>query len=230
MCVEGAEVVGYGVLVREDQNRSSSELGEDLADDNFHSRRKDVFNPPAEKSGERANPFEQIGQEYAIISHAAHQRTDLFEVLGHWPFHQNRTVVRIWAYTQGGNGVVQTICVRAAEASLRGEEQEVVFAQGFEQSSYRIDLGRRIRAENDHIIEVGRHLCQARPLMTSLITLMNQPGEALLPRGVTSHSQRPVGVLNAVRGAVPLFVVIWWNEETKSKRENTRPFPSESRA
>ena len=31
-----------------------------------------------------------------------------------------------------------------------------------------------------------------------------------------------------MRGTVSLWVVFWWNEETKSKRENTRPSPRES--
>ena len=56
--------------------------------------------------------------------------------------------------------VAQKIYVRCAEPSLQGVELEVVFAQAFEEGSYRLDVGRRIRVENDHIIEVGRHLCQ----------------------------------------------------------------------
>ena len=35
--------------------------------------------------------------------------------------------------------------------------------------------------------------------MTSLITLTNHPGAALLPCGITNHSKRRVGVENAVR-------------------------------
>ena len=60
--VEGAGAVGYGVPVREDQNWWGSELGEDLAYDNFHSRRKVVLNPLPEKVGERAYPLGQVGQ------------------------------------------------------------------------------------------------------------------------------------------------------------------------
>ena len=85
--VEGAGAVGYGVPVRTDQTRWASELGEDLAYNIYHSRRKDVLNPLPEKGGERASPFGQVGQAFAIIPHAAHQRTDMLEVRGHGHFH-----------------------------------------------------------------------------------------------------------------------------------------------
>ena len=99
--VEGAGAVGYGVPVREDHNRWGSDIGEDLADENSRSRRKDVLNTLPEKGGERADHFRQVGQELTIVSHAAHQRTDLLEVLGHGRSHQSRNFVRIWAYTRG---------------------------------------------------------------------------------------------------------------------------------
>ena len=89
-----AVAVGYGVPVREGQNRWGSELGEDLADDNFHSRRKHVLNPLPEKGGERADPFAQVGQEFVIISHAANQRTDLLE---HLSPEQRASFLRVWA-------------------------------------------------------------------------------------------------------------------------------------
>ena len=41
-------------------------------------------------------------------------------------------------------------------------------------------------------------------MASPLITLTNQPSEALLPWGTTSRLQRLVGVQNAVRGAVSL--------------------------
>ena len=106
------------------------------------------------------DPFRQVGQEFAIISHAAHQRTDLLEVLGHGHFHQSRNFFRIGAYTHERNGVASKIIVRGAGESLRGGELEVVLASAFEEGSCRLDVGRRMRVENDHIIEVGRHLCQ----------------------------------------------------------------------
>ena len=34
---------------------------------------------------------------------------------------------------------------------------------------------------------------------------------------------------NAVSGTMSLCAVIWWNKETKSNKENTRPEPKESR-
>ena len=119
--VEGAGAVGYGVPAREDQNRWGSELGQDLANDKFHSQRKDVLNPLPEKGGERAYPFGQVGQVFSIISHAAHQRTDLLEVRGHGHFHQSRPFVRIWTHTRRRNGAVQKICVRGAQVGFEGE-------------------------------------------------------------------------------------------------------------
>ena len=56
--------------------------------------------------------------------------------------------------------MAQKNSVRGAEASLRGGELDVVLAQAFEEGSYRLDAGRRMRVEDDHILEVGRHLCQ----------------------------------------------------------------------
>ena len=49
----------------------------------------------------------------------------------------------------------------------------------------------------------------SKPLITSLITFINQPGDALLPWAITSHSQKPVGVRNAVSGTVSLWAVFW---------------------
>ena len=69
------------------------------------------------------------------------------------------------------------------------------------ESSYRLDVGRRIRVENDHIVEVGRHLYQT---FNEFVYHLDEPaGEALPPWGMTSHSQRPVGVKNAVRRNTP---------------------------
>ena len=48
----------------------------------------------------------------------------------------------------------------APRRAFLGGELEVVFAQVFEGRSYRRDVGRRVRVENDHSTEVGRHLCQ----------------------------------------------------------------------
>ena len=65
--------------------------------------------------------------------------------------------------------------------------------------------------------------------MRSLMTLTNHPGEALLPRDLMIHLNTRVGLQNAVTGMMPLSIVIWWKEETRSNREKMRPFPRESR-
>ena len=36
-------------------------------------------------------------------------------------------------------------------------------------------------------------------------------------------------VHNAISGTLSFFAFVWWNEETESNRENTRPEPKESR-
>ena len=58
---EGAGAVGYGVPVREDHNWWGGELGEDLANDNFQSRRKIVLRALPEKGVERTYPLGQVG-------------------------------------------------------------------------------------------------------------------------------------------------------------------------
>ena len=65
--------------------------------------------------------------------------------------------------------------------------------------------------------------------MTSLITLMKQLGAALLPCGMTSHSKSLSGAQKAARGIMPLSIVFWWKEETRSNREKMRPRSKESR-
>ena len=50
--------------------------------------------------------------------------------------------------------------VRGARASLRRGGFEVVFAQTSEKGAHYLDVSYRIRVEDDHIIEVSRHLCQ----------------------------------------------------------------------
>ena len=78
-----------------------------------------------------------------------------------------------------------------------------------------------------------------RLLMASLITLTNHPGAPLLPCGMTSHSNRRVGVQNAVRGIVSTVnqIMSWYplsplllRRRYSSKKRNNRPLaqsPSE---
>ena len=63
---------------------------------------------------------------------------------------------------------------RRAEASLRERGIEGVFAQMFGAGSYRLDVGRRIRVEQYHIIEVGRHLCQT---FNAFVNHFREPAE-----------------------------------------------------
>ena len=73
--------------------------------------------------------MDRSGRSFAIISHAAHQRTDLLEVLGHGHLHQSRNFFRIEAHTRGRDGVAQKISVRDAEASLRARATDSLYYQ-----------------------------------------------------------------------------------------------------
>ena len=55
-----------------------------------------------------------------------------------------------------------------------------MLAQVLEERTHGLDASRGVGVEDDHIVEVGRNLC-SKPLMTSLVTLTNHPGKALLP-------------------------------------------------
>lgn len=70
------------------------------------------------------------------------------------------------------------------------------------------------------------------PSVTSIITLTNQPGDALLllPWFTASHSLvKARWGKNRRGGTVSLCTVIWWNNHTRSKRQKARPTPEKSR-
>ena len=114
-----------------------------------------------------------------------------------------------------------------ANYGLGGRKFEVVLTEATKKGSDVGDVVGGVGVEDD---DVARYAAtRAKSLMTSSMTLSNQPGEALLPCGITSHSQSRSGVQNAVKEMVSLSMGIWWNEGTKSKREKMRPFPNESR-
>ena len=57
--------------------------------------------------------------------------------------------------------MAQKIIIRGPHASLRGGELEVMLAQALEERPHGLGVGRRVAFEDDHIVEVGRHLLQA---------------------------------------------------------------------
>ena len=134
---EGAGAVRYSLPVGKYRNWRGSELGEDLPATTSIAGVK-MYSPLPEKGGGTPDPFGQAGQACALVSHAAHNRTDLLDALGHGRFRQSQFCFRIEAYTRGRNGVAQKMSVRGAEASVREGELEVVCAQAFEEDSYSV--------------------------------------------------------------------------------------------
>ena len=56
---------------------------------------------------------------------------------------------------------------------------------------------------------------RSRSLITSLMTLANYSGEALLPWGMMSHWKSRVEIQKAVSGMMSLSMGIWWDEDVE---------------
>ena len=69
-------------------------------------------------------------------------------------------------------------------------ELSIVIAQSFEERTLGLAVGRRMRIETYHVVEVGRKTCST-PLITLSIALTDQPGGAVPP---------PLGARRASRG------------------------------
>ena len=145
---------------------------------------------------------------------------------GHGHLREGGDLIGVWAEAAGGDGVSQEVGSGGANFGFDGGKFKAVFAQALEKGS---DVGGVVGRDGVEAMMSSRYAAtRSRPLMTSLMTLTNQPWEALLPCGMTSHSQSRLGVQNAVSEMVSLSMVIWW-KETRSKREKIRPLPKESR-
>lgn len=77
---------------------------------------------------------------------------------------------------------------------------EAMLAPTLEECPHCMDVSHRVGVEENHIVELGRHLLQVRHNLID--SLDEAPGGALLPLGMTSHSCRP-----AVRGTVSFCTV-----------------------
>ena len=76
-----------------------SELRDDLTNDNFYGRHKDVLEPLPDKGSERGSvKTARVGISDSVLSRP--QRTDLREGLGHDKFHQSRKQVHIGEYAR----------------------------------------------------------------------------------------------------------------------------------
>lgn len=64
-----------------------------------------------------------------------------------------------------------------------------------------IVVKRGVSVEDDAAVKSGSEE-ESTPLMYSLLTLSKPTGEAVIPRGITNHSESRVGVENAVGGIV----------------------------
>lgn len=82
------------------------------------------------------------------------------------------------------------------------------------------------RVDHDDVVEVGGHAVGIRDDLIHIRT--NQSGVALQPCVPTSHPQIRVAVQKTAREVVSLSMVVWWNENMRSTRENMPPFPRQS--
>ena len=83
------------------------------------------------------------------------------------------------------------ISTRAPQASLRGGELEVMFAQALEERPHCLDVSRRVGVEDDDSVELGRYLFQT---LDNLVDDLHKPpwrGAAALGH---DEPQRHMGV------------------------------------
>ena len=107
------------------------------------------------------NPLGQITQEFAIVPHTAQQGARLLYIARHGHFDQCGYFFCVRTHTGGRSGVAKKINVRGPQAGLRGGKLEVMLAQALEERQHGVDVSHRVVVEDDHIVEVGRHLFQA---------------------------------------------------------------------
>ena len=68
--------------------------------------------------------------------------------------------------------MAQKISIRGPQEGLRGVELEVMLSQALEERPRCLDVSRRVGVEDDHIVEVGRHLFQA---LNNLVRHLDEP-------------------------------------------------------
>ena len=64
------------------------------------------------------------------------------------------------------------ISIRGAQSGFRGGELEGMHAQALEERTYRLDVSRRVRVEDDQVVEAGHHLFQA---LHNLVDNLDEP-------------------------------------------------------
>ena len=77
-------------------------------------------------------------------------------------------------HPHGRNGVAQKTSIRGPRAGLRGGELEGALAQALEERPHCLDVSRRVGVEDEHIVEVGRHLFRA---LYNLVDNLDEPPE-----------------------------------------------------
>ena len=80
---EGAGVVVDGVLVRVDQDRRTGEFSAELSDDGFRFRSENEFNTLFEQVVSGAEPGGKVLKDFAVVSKASEERTELLVRRGH---------------------------------------------------------------------------------------------------------------------------------------------------
>ena len=120
------------------------------------------------------------------------------------------------------------IGVGGAKLNLGGGKFEVLFPKAFEKETDVGDVSRGVGVEDGDAIEVGGN---AIKVFDDLVDDLDEPPG----RGVaTLKHDKPLeesggGAEGGGCCVVSLSMVIWWNEDTRSNRENMRPFPRDSR-
>ena len=106
-------------------------------------------------------------------------RAQLLQVAGHGHEIQSRHFLGVWAHARGLDGVAHEIGVRRAESGFRGGELDVVLAQLLKEGTDGLTWA---GGSKSYTITSSRYAATcSKPLVTLLITFINQPGDALLP-------------------------------------------------
>ena len=116
---------------------------------------------------------------------------------------------------------------RGAKFGFRGGMLEVVLSKAFEDGPDDVDMGSWVWVEDYDVVEFGGHPIEAHD------ALINDFNEAAARGAATLRHDEPlknlVGVQKAVKWMVSLSIMIWWNEDKRSKKVKMCPLPRESK-
>ena len=116
----------------------------------------------------------------------------------------------------------QDVGGRAAKFGLGGRTPEVVLTEAIKKDLDVGDVVGGLGVADDDVVEVRSGALQAFDDQVKDLSEPTGGGTAALRHH--KPLEEPSGVQNAVKGMVSLSMVIWLNEETKSKREKIALF------